>query len=104
MAPALPRRRATGSSLGATVLFLQALHLRGPRNGPRTPPAAGNRFELGRNRLVLQSSSSAGAQKWPPHSPGGGQPVRAWAQPSSSSKLVICGGPELAPALARRRA
>src|SRR6266853_6536210 len=37
MAPALPPSADDG-------LVLQALHLRGPRNGPRTPPVGGRSF------------------------------------------------------------
>src|SRR6185503_14688794 len=41
---------------------LQALHMRGPRNGPRTPPGRGLSFPS-------SGSPSAGAQKWPPALP-----------------------------------
>src|SRR5690349_2961571 len=39
MAPALPPRRTTGAA--GYPLLLQALQLRGPRHGPRTPPLGG---------------------------------------------------------------
>src|SRR5216683_3199280 len=68
-------------------LLLQALQLRGPRNGPRTPPGRGHpvyfckRFSCGGPEMApalppaadipftSASASAAGAQKWPPHSP-----------------------------------
>jgi MFS family permease len=33
----------------------------------------------GGHSATSPGSSAAGAQKWPPHSPGGGQPVRPWS-------------------------
>src|SRR5260370_21973584 len=67
-------------------LVLQAFQLRGPRNGPRTPPVGGPPFSS-------SGSSAAGAQKWPPHSPQ-----------SAVRRLVLqalfsLGGPDMAPAL-----
>src|SRR5713101_5370682 len=55
MAPALPQA-------ADYRLLLQALQMRGPRYGPRTPPGRGLPF-------TSSSSPDAGAQIWPPHSP-----------------------------------
>src|ERR1051325_8801403 len=64
-------------------LLLQAFHLRGPRNGPRTPPDGGRPFSS-------SGSSAAGAPKWPPHSPHGGRPF-------SSSGSSAAGAPKWPP-------
>src|SRR5690242_11990004 len=64
---------------------LRALQLRGPRHGPRTPPAGGQPFPA-------SGSSAAGAPIWPPHSPSRRTTV-------SCFRLFSCGGPDMAPAL-----
>src|SRR6476646_5154821 len=71
MAPALP-------PLADNRFLLQALQLRGPRHGPRTPPAGGPPFPA-------SSSSAAGASTRPPHSPAGGQPFTASGLHSASA-------------------
>src|SRR6185295_13030549 len=96
--PHSPRPRST--VFAGDRLLLQALQLRGPRHGPRTPPAAGDRF-CGRP-FTASSSSAAGASTWPPHSPGRGRSfLRATVY---CFKLFSCGGLDMAPALPRPRA
>src|SRR6476646_9225057 len=78
MVPALP-------PLADHRFLLQALQLRGPRHGPRTPPASGL-------QPTASSSSAAGSSTWSPHSP-------RWRTTASCFKLFSCGGPDMAPAL-----
>ncbi len=66
-------------------LLLQALQLRGPRHGPRTPP-------LGGQPSTSSGPSAAGAQTWPPHSPTPRTTVYFF-------RPFSCGGPDMAPAL-----
>src|SRR6266853_338464 len=78
MAPALPQAADTRSRP-------QALQLRGPRHGPRTPPGRGH-------SLTSSGASAAGAPTWPPHSP----------RPRTLAHVLrrfSCGGPDMAPAL-----
>src|SRR6185295_4450504 len=78
MAPALPHS-------ADTRLLPQALRLRGPRHGPRTPPFGGH-------SLTASGSSAAGASTWPPHSP-----IRRTL--AYCLRLFSCGGLDMAPAL-----
>ena len=89
----------------ACALVEQALALH-ERLGTVPPPE----FARWRKSFVatvssLQGSSSAGAQKWPPHSPSGGQPVSPRQPPGAGQPGALSGQPAiLDPALLERSA
>jgi 4-amino-4-deoxy-L-arabinose transferase-like glycosyltransferase len=94
----------TGLLLADTRLLPQALHLRGPRNGPRTPPAADNRSgavwavsgsaalgvaALAKDPLGLLGPLAAIAVA--AALAGRLRPVRAWLSPLGLALMVVVG-------------